>query len=154
MILSPFVSVYSSRSTAGIASKRAKLFLIPEESDPPQELLDTDNYLELNRSRALEDGFMHALFHPSFNALASAMATSRHLRSEVLEFARERQVDQALSESPAKLDRDRRLALLSDPVILSRIHYRLWQHTDKYHDWFESYRSLKINPEAIQTVKS
>ncbi|WP_158783106.1 glucans biosynthesis glucosyltransferase MdoH [Pantoea sp. BAV 3049] len=154
LILSPFVSVFSSRSTTGNASKRAKLFLIPEEYNPPKELLDTDCYVELNRSRALKDGFMHAVFNPSFNALASAMATSRHLKSDVLEFARDRQIDQALSESPKKLDRDRRLALISDPVTLSRMHYRLWQHADKYHDWFDYYQSLKMNPEAIQTAKS
>ncbi|WP_414147077.1 glucans biosynthesis glucosyltransferase MdoH [Erwinia sp. BNK-24-b] len=153
LILSPFVSVFSSRSTTGMASKRAKLFLIPEEFEPPRELIDTDRYNELNRERALKDGFMHALFHPSFNALASAMATSRHLQSEILEFARDRRVEQALSESPAKLDRDRRLALISDPVTLSRMHYRLWQNADKYHDWFDYYKSLKINPLAIQPTK-
>ena len=153
LILSPFVSVFSSRSTTGLASKRAKLFLIPEEFEPPRELVDTERYNQLNRERALKDGFMHALFNPSFNALASAMATSRHLKSEILEFARDRRVEQALSESPAKLDRDRRLALISDPVTLSRMHYRLWQNADKYHDWFDYYRSLKMNPLAIQTTK-
>lgn len=153
LILSPFVSVYSSRSTTGLASKRAKLFLIPEEFEPPRELVDTDRYNELNRERALKDGFMHAMFNPSFNALASAMATSRHLKSDLLEFARDRRVEQALSESPAKLDRDRRLALLSDPVTLSRMHYRLWQQADKYHDWFDHYRTLKMNPLAIQSTK-
>ncbi|WP_428945799.1 glucans biosynthesis glucosyltransferase MdoH [Pantoea sp. FN060301] len=151
LILSPFVSVYSSRSTTGTASKRARLFLIPEETDPPQELLDTDRYVVLNRGRALKDGFMHAMFHPSFNALASAMATSRHLKSDILEFARDRRVEQALSESPASLDRERRLTLLSDPVTLSRMHYRLWQHADKYHDWFEHYKSLKLNPDAMKS---
>ncbi|WP_147196800.1 glucans biosynthesis glucosyltransferase MdoH [Pantoea sp. MBD-2R] len=153
LILSPFVSVFSSRSTTGLASKRAKLFLIPEEFEPPRELVDTERYNQLNRERALKDGFMHALFNPSFNALASAMATSRHLKSEILEFARDRRVEQALSESPAKLDRDRRLALISDPVTLSRMHYRLWQNADKYHDWFDYYRSLKMNPLAIQSTK-
>ncbi|MEI2265052.1 glucans biosynthesis glucosyltransferase MdoH [Erwinia sp. CGal63] len=153
LILSPFVSVYSSRSTTGMASKRAKLFLIPEEFEPPRELIDTERYNQLNRERALKDGFMHALFHPSFNALASAMATSRHLKSDILEFARDRRVEQALSESPAKLDRDRRLALISDPVTLSRMHYRLWQHADKYHDWFDYYQSLRMNPLAIQPTK-
>lgn len=76
--------------------------------------MDTERYNELNRERALKEGFMHAVFHPSFNALASAMATSRHLNSDILEYARDRRVEQALSESPAKLDRDHRLALMSD----------------------------------------
>jgi len=153
LILSPFVSVFSSRATLGLGSKRAKLFLIPEEYDPPKELLDTDAYLHLNRERALKNGFMHALFHPSFNALASAMATSRHLKSDLLEYARDRRVEQALSDSPEKLSRDQRLNLLSDPVTLSRLHYRLWQDADKYHDWFEKYQTLKLNPLAIQSAK-
>ena len=41
LILSPVVSVVSSRRTLGMASKRAKLFLIPEEYNPPRELLAT-----------------------------------------------------------------------------------------------------------------
>ncbi|ROR11354.1 glucans biosynthesis glucosyltransferase MdoH [Erwinia sp. JUb26] len=153
LILSPFVSVWSSRRTLGQASKRGKLFLIPEEYQPPQELLDTDRYVELNRERALDNGFMHAMFHPSFNALASAMATSRHLKSDILDFARDRRVEQALSQSPAKLDRDSRLALLSDPVTLSRMHYRLWQNADKYHDWLDHYHTLPLNPLALNNAK-
>ena len=81
---------------------------------------------------------MHAVFNPSFNALATAMATSRHLKSQVLEIARDRHVDQALNETPEKLNRDRRLVLFSDPVTLSRLHYRLWANADKYHDWFDT----------------
>ncbi|RWR01950.1 glucosyltransferase MdoH [[Pantoea] beijingensis] len=153
LILSPFVSVFSSRATLGLASKRAKLFLIPEEYDPPKELLDTDTYLQQNRERALKNGFMHALFHPSFNALASAMATSRHLKSDLLEYARDRRVEQALSDVPTKLDREQRLTLLSDPVTLSRMHYRLWQNADKYHDWVEHYQALKLNPLALPSAK-
>ncbi len=54
LILSPFVSAISSRSTVGLRSKRAKLFLIPEEYDTPQVLKDTDSFVELNRARTLE----------------------------------------------------------------------------------------------------
>ncbi len=82
LILSPFVSVISSRSTVGLRTKRWKLFLIPEEYSPPQVLVDTDTYLEQNRKRTLDDGFMHAVFNPSFNALATAMATARHRASQ------------------------------------------------------------------------
>ncbi len=44
LILSPFVSVISSRSTIGLRTKRWKLFLIPEEYSPPKVLVDTDAY--------------------------------------------------------------------------------------------------------------
>ncbi|QGY28737.1 glucans biosynthesis glucosyltransferase MdoH [Pantoea cypripedii] len=150
LILSPFVSVMSSRATLGLKSKRAKLFLIPEEYDPPKELVDTDSYLQLNRERALKNGFMHALFNPAFNALATAMATSRHLHSTLLNHARDRRVDQALSDAPEKLNREQRLQLISDPVVLARVHTRLWESSEKYHQWVESYQKLKLNPLALQ----
>ena len=146
LILSPFVSVISSRATVGLKSKQANLFLIPEEYDPPQELLDTDRYVEQNRARALKNGFMHALFHPAFNALATALATSRHKQSQLLDHARDRRVDQALSDAPEKLNREQRLQLISDPVVLARVHTRLWENSDKYHQWVESYQKLKLNP--------
>jgi membrane glycosyltransferase len=149
LILSPFVSVMSSRATLGLKSKRAKLFLIPEESSPPQELVDTDRYLQLNRERVLENGFMHALFHPAFNALATALATSRHRQSQLLDYARDRRVDQALSDAPEKLSRDQRLQLISDPVVLARVHTRLWENAEKYHQWVESYQKLTLNPNAL-----
>lgn len=48
------------------------------------------------------------------------MATARHRASKVLEIARDRHVEQALNETPEKLNRDRRLVLLSDPVTMAR----------------------------------
>lgn len=66
----------------GLRTKRWRLFLIPEEYSPPQVLKDTDAYLTLNRQRSLDDGFMHAVFNPSFNALATAMAR-RHVTATV-----------------------------------------------------------------------
>ncbi|THD41756.1 glucans biosynthesis glucosyltransferase MdoH [Pantoea sp. R102] len=149
LILSPFVSVMSSRATVGLKSKRARLFLIPEEYEPPKELVDTDHYLQLNRERALKHGFMHALFNPAFNALATAMATSRHKQSALLDHARDRRVDQALSDAPEKLNREQRLQLISDPVVLARVHTRLWENADKYHQWVESYQKLTLNPQAL-----
>ncbi|KTR97316.1 glucans biosynthesis glucosyltransferase MdoH [Pantoea dispersa] len=149
LILSPFVSVMSSRATVGLKSKRVRLFLIPEEYEPPKELVDTDHYLQLNRERALKHGFMHALFNPAFNALATAMATSRHKQSALLDHARDRRVDQALSDAPEKLNREQRLQLISDPVVLARVHTRLWESADKYHQWVESYQKLTLNPQAL-----
>ncbi|WP_312836929.1 glucans biosynthesis glucosyltransferase MdoH [Pantoea sp.] len=149
LILSPFVSVMSSRATVGLKSRRANLFLIPEEYEPPQELVDTDRYVEQNRARALKHGFMHALFHPSFNALATALATSRHKQSQLLDHARDRRVDLALSDTPEKLNREQRLQLISDPVVLARVHSRLWENGDKYHQWIESYQKLKLNPLSL-----
>ncbi|WP_258195661.1 glucans biosynthesis glucosyltransferase MdoH [Nitrosomonas ureae] len=150
LILSPLVSVVSSRASVGLRAKRWKLFMIPEEYSPPQVLVDTDNYLVMNRNRTLADGFMHAVFHPSFNALATAMATARHRKSTVLEIARDRHVEQALNETPDKLNLDRRLVLLSDPVTMSRLHYRVWAAPEKYSSWVNYYQQLTLNPLALK----
>lgn len=151
LILSPFVSVISSRPSVGLWAKRWKLFLIPEEYSPPKVLADTGNYVVMNRSRTLNDGFMHAVFHPSFNALATAIATARHRKSEVLEIARDRHIEQVLNTFPDKLNHDSRLALLSDPVILSRLHYRVWTMPEKYASWVDYYQQLALNPLALKT---
>ena len=127
------------------------MFLIPEEYSPPQVLKDTDAYLTLNRQRSLGDGFMHAVFNPSFNALATAMATARHRHGRILDIARERHVEQALNETPDKLNRDRRLVLLSDPVTMSRLHYRVWNAPEKYSSWVGAYQQLTLNPLALKT---
>ncbi len=94
---------------------------------------------------------MHAVFHPSFNALATAMATARHRASHVLEIARDRHVEQALNDTPEKLNRDRRLVLLSDPVTMARMHYRVWAHPERYSSWVNHYETLKLNPQALST---
>lgn len=150
LILSPFVSVISSRATVGLRTKRWKLFLIPEEYSPPQVLVDTDRFLEMNRQCSLDDGFMHAVFNPSFNALATAMATARHRASKVLEIARDRHVEQALNETPEKLNRDRRLVLLSDPVTMARLHFRVWNSPERYSSWVSYYEEIKLNPLALR----
>lgn len=130
LMLSPVVSVLSSRASVGLKAKRAKLFLIPEEYQPPRELTETEQFLQRNRQRDLHQGFIHALYNPTLNALACAMATSRHLHSALLEQMRDEQAYNALQISPDAMDKHQRLRIISDPVILARIHYQLWQRPD------------------------
>ena len=153
LILSPIVSVLSSRATLGIKSKRAKLFLIPEEYDPPRELVATDEYLKLNRERKLQDGFMHAVFDPTFNALATAMATSRHLMRDAVENGRRAHLEQALKTGPKDLGKADRLILLSDPVLMARLHSAVWTQPDQQ-AWSEHYSKLPRNVEAFPETQT
>lgn len=156
LILSPFVSVLSSRATLGIKSKKAKLFLIPEEYNPPRELVATDEYLMLNRSRSLKNGFMHAVFDPSFNALATAMATSRHLLRPSVESGRQYRLEQAFNTGPKALSKADRLVLLSDPVMMARLHSAVWTQPEQ-HAWSAYYSELPRNVQAFpktQTLES
>jgi membrane glycosyltransferase len=149
LILSPIVSVLSSRATLGLKSKRAKLFLIPEEYNPPRELVATDEYLTLNRSRALDNGFMHAVVDPSFNALATAMATSRHHTRAAIEHWRSERLSQALQVGPTRLNKAERLLLLSDPVLMARLHSEVWSHPEHSQQWRDYYRTLPRNDLAF-----
>ncbi|WP_194789842.1 glucans biosynthesis glucosyltransferase MdoH [Pseudomonas sp. UFMG81] len=126
LLLSIPVSVISSRTRLGLAAKDEKLFLIPEEYATPQELLATDQYTHENRWHALHDGFVRAVVDPRQNALACAMATARHGQSKAIESLRDERVAKALEVGPKGLDGNTRLALLSDPVALSRLHERVW----------------------------
>lgn len=153
LILSPVVSVLSSRRTLGLASKRAKLFLIPEEYNPPRELVATEEYLKLNHQRALSDGFFHAVMNPSYNALVSAMATARHHTRAIIEQYRAERVAQALQAGPEKLAKLQRLELLSDPVIISRLHQQVWQQPEQYQIWNGHYRQLAHNLQALPAAK-
>lgn len=148
LILSPIVSVLSSRATLGIKSKAAKLFLIPEEYEPPRELVATEEYLALNRQRALKNGFMHAVVDPTFNALATGMATSRHLLRQGIENGRQVLLAKALQSGPKSLGKADRLILLSDPVVMARLHSAVWTQPDQ-HEWRTYYSELPRNVQAF-----
>lgn len=135
LILSPWVSVYSSRAGLGLRCQRAGLFLIPEEYSPPKELVATENYLQRNRARMLADGFRRAVVDPAYNALAVGMATARHGVSDLVERNRQEHLVAALTLGPTKLSPAQRLAVLSDPVTLSRLHLRLWSQPEHMAAW-------------------
>jgi membrane glycosyltransferase len=141
LILSPIVSVFSSRATLGIKSKAAKLFLIPEEAVPPKEMVATQTYLETNRKQAVSHGFIHAVFNPVFNAMASAMATSRHCQHPAIERGREEKLSHALQSDVKALSKAERLVLLSDPVLMARLHSAVWTQPQLI-SWVEEYAKL------------
>ncbi|WP_313646688.1 glucans biosynthesis glucosyltransferase MdoH [Pseudomonas sp.] len=147
LLLSIPVSVISSRTRLGLAAKDEKLFLIPEEYATPQELLATDQYTHENRWHALHDGFVRAVVDPRQNALACAMATARHGHAAPIEAMRVERVAKALEVGPQGLDLATRLALLSDPVALSRLHEQVWaQHNAA---WIDVWRaSISNDPHA------
>ena len=147
LILSIPVSVISSRVGLGLKSRDESLFLIPEEYAPPQELLSTDQYTHENRWHALNDGFIRAVVDPQQNALACALATSRHGQAEPIEWLRVERVRHALKVGPAELSNTERLALLSDPVALSRLHEQVW--SEAHPEWLAAWReSVKADPHA------
>ena len=68
----------------------------------------------------------------------------------VADLVRGKHVEQALNETPEKLNRDRRLVLLSDPVTMARLHFRVWNSPERYSSWVSYYEGIKLNPLALR----
>jgi membrane glycosyltransferase len=148
LMLSIPLSVLSSRVGLGLRAKDEQLFLIPEEYAPPKELLATDEYNHENNWHALHNGFVHAVVDPKQNALAYALATARHRQAEPLEWQRTEQVRHALKVGPQQLDGSARMALLSDPVAMARLHAAVWEEEEPG-AWIQSWReTIAKDPHA------
>lgn len=138
LIVSPWVSVLTSRTAPGLSARRHRLFLIPEEVLPPAPLAATVQYTQQNQRTALTTGFIRALIDPAYNALACALATARHGVSPLIEAGREAQVYRVLQATPATLPADAALRVIDDPVVLARLHYQLWRQPAKWPVWFDA----------------
>ena len=130
LALSVPISVYSSRVTLGRRSRKARWFLIPEESRPPLELRMVRRIA--SRPASLP-GFIEAVVDPLVNAMACAAAPPAG--SPARETARARLIASALQNGPAGLTTPQQLALLSDQVALSRLHVAVWTSPTAYSAW-------------------
>ena len=123
LVLAIPISVLSSRVTIGRALRRARLFVIPEEDDPPRELQSVRDHAGETRRAP---GFVDAVIDPQLNALACALvprpARLSGVRGEAL---RVRTVITAIEHGPDALtDRQKRL-VLTDPIALSELHAKV-----------------------------
>ncbi len=143
LILSPLVSVLTSRTAPGLATRRSKLFLIPEEHEVPRELSNTAEYERLNSARALRQGFLRAVVDPLYNALVCAMARARHAKVvPAAEALRDERIEEILAAGPQGHVEATRWRLLNDPDGMARLHARIWQEPQQ-HSWREARERLR-----------
>jgi membrane glycosyltransferase len=134
LALSMPISVYSSRVTLGRAMRRARLFLIPEESDPPREL-------RIVRAHASDahrtPGFVDAVVDPVVNAVAVACAasSSRARRSPATKARVERAITAAVERGPNALSDAQKLFFLTDAMALSDLHTEVSTSPAAHPDW-------------------
>ncbi len=125
------ISVYSSRVSLGRAMRRAKLFLIPEETDPPHEL-------RVMRAHASHTNgapaFVNAVVDPVVNAIAIACAASS---SGARRSARRpsRAIATAVEHGPNALSDRQKLAFLTDPLMLSQLHLQVSTSPAAHPSW-------------------
>ncbi|MGA6098907.1 glucans biosynthesis glucosyltransferase MdoH [Stutzerimonas marianensis] len=135
LMLSAPVSVLTSRTAPGLATRRMKLFLIPEEHRPPEELAATDRYTVQNTDEALRDGFLMAAVNPIYNALVCGMARARHAKAvAAADRLREQRLKEVLEAGPRGAAEATRWRLLNDPEGMSRLHRRVWEDP-RYQNW-------------------
>lgn len=119
LALSIPVSVLSSRVAIGRRTRKARLFLIPEEARPPRELRWT---WRGQRRAQSQPRFRNAMLDPDVNAMVQACAIAR---SRPISGLRERLVRQAIEAGPDTLRPSEKNLLLADREALALIHAAL-----------------------------
>jgi membrane glycosyltransferase len=120
LVLSIPISVYSSRVSLGRRLGRGRLFLIPEETEPPAEL-------RVARAHAARAGsaprFVDAVVDRAVNAMACAVASPRTTRAAPgVEATRARAIAAAVKGGPESLTDQQKLFFLGDPIALAQLH--------------------------------
>jgi len=119
------LSVYSSRVDLGRRSYLARLFRIPEETQPPTELQATRQYTAIARQDHDKVTFRDVIYDASTNTLARAMGRARHQDVPVQDRARELTVAAALASGLDKLTEPQKIKLINDPYALAKLRARL-----------------------------
>jgi membrane glycosyltransferase len=138
LVVSIPLSVYTSRVPLGRRLREACLFLIPEESRPPEEIRAMMRAV-VNAPPA--PGFVEAVVDPVTNALVCAAAVARFSRTGLVRDERRHDIGRAVVEGPDALSASAKLRLLGDPMALSRLHWRVWTSADAHVAWREAMAS-------------
>lgn len=127
------VSLVTASESVGRAARRAGLFLVPEESRPPDVLVRLDRNLEACResprplSELAEDyGLVQAVLDPYVNAVHVSLlrdkTPSRRAEASHLDPLRER----LLRSGPGGLTAREKTSLLMDPDSVIWLHTHIW----------------------------
>ncbi len=76
------------------------------------------------------------------------MATRRHRAGKVLEIARDRHVEQALTRDAREAESRSSLGAASDPVN-DGLHFRVWNSPERYSSWVSYYERDKAQSTGI-----
>lgn len=123
------VSVLSSRVTSGDAARRARLFVTPEEENPPMEVASMEDALIICHSHASRAarGFISAIIDPYVNAVVIARLTPNQRQySEELFITRQLNCAKLLARGESALSRLEKLAILHDRDLLHKLHETAW----------------------------
>jgi membrane glycosyltransferase len=133
LLVSIPLSVMSSRVSVGDAARRMGLFVIPEETDPPQELRDLASILEQEQAAqaalplAQRNGLERAVVDPYVNALHRALLRRpRRVRAEIRAM-RAALVERLLGQGTRALTPREQRIVFNDPDSVDQLHAEVWQ---------------------------
>lgn len=145
MIVSIPLSVLTSRSTWGKRARRAGLFLVPEETMPPPEIVSLRQRLaaeEASETVPLSKmpGIVEAVADPYVNAVHVSLLREKRSSPEFEEQSRRFGIsrdemkslgEKLLTNGPDSVGAREQMALLCDPETMSWAHHELWLRSNE-----------------------
>lgn len=132
------ISIYSSKVSNGLRFRKKKLFLIPEEAEPPVELLATVAHV---KATPPPPDFIEAVIEPNLNGVVCASGKLHLRRSAAAQKISNDLVQTALLSGPTALADAQKNILLSDPLNMSQLHLAVWTSGQAHSDWQERIRT-------------
>lgn len=143
LVFSAPLSIFLGKAGFGRRAREMGLFLTPDETEPPAELVRLDRnldecYRHMQPIAQLRDdyGLLQAVLDPYVNALHVSLLRqrrgSRETRSYFMKLRR-----RLLAEGPAQLTHREKMALLLDPDSMIWLHEQLWKEpAEQLAEWW------------------
>lgn len=154
MLVSVPLSVLTSRSNWGSRARQAGLFLVPEEVDPPTEIVNLRLRMEeleqrgITRGRAANCGLADAVLNPYVNAVHVSLLREKRLNPVYKESLARLGVgteavralgEKLLAAGPDALSSREKLLVLSDADTMSWLHRWAWlRPSETFSPWWQT----------------
>ena len=146
MVLSIPLSVWTSRRSLGARARKLGLFLTPEETKPPVELVSLRSQLRIHEMtddttpRHPHAGLAEAVLDPYVNAIHVSLLREKQLNpvyaEQLARLGAGREEVRALgkkllAEGPTRLTAAERLLVMTDAHAMVRLHQQAWLRPDE-----------------------
>jgi membrane glycosyltransferase len=144
MVLSVPLSVLTSRRSLGHRARSLGLFLTPEETAPPEEIVMLRSRMKIHELTTEEHSFRshtglaEAVLDPYVNAIHVSLLREKLINPVYAEECQKLGVggervralgEKLLLDGPDKLTAAERLLVLADQAVLVRLHQQAWQRS-------------------------
>jgi membrane glycosyltransferase len=139
-LLAPMTAWITSSVGLGKFFRACGLFIIPEESQPPEELGNLDQEISGKSSQTSTPSWVHALLCPYVQALHLSMVRQRSPnRNEKAAASLADFRERLIREGPSTLETKDKLRLLWDPETVFWLHRELWSRPEPqlHSDWIK-----------------